>query len=84
MVNSYGTMMSAEHRALLRGTPVEVMRATGATMAILPRDAVLPGGQRVELDADFKDSAFSVWYLFDSVLPHGRDSNAGGLHHREK
>ena len=63
VVNSYGTMMSAEHRKLLRAAPIQVMQKTNATIAILPRDATLPGGERLTLPKDFTDSEFSVWRL---------------------
>jgi hypothetical protein len=58
VVNVSGTMMPAAYRELLRDTPVQVMRATGATIAILPRDAVLADGERLEVDGDID---FSVW-----------------------
>lgn len=63
VVDSYGTMMPAAHRELLRGTPVQVMRTTGATIAILPHDAELPGGERLLIGADFKEVEFSIWRL---------------------
>lgn len=62
VVNSYGTMMPTAHRELLRRPPVEVMRATGATIAILPRTMTLPEGRRIPVD---EDAEFSVWRLRD-------------------
>ncbi|MGD9127883.1 MAG: YfhO family protein [Planctomycetia bacterium] len=60
VVNSYGTMMPAEYRQRLRGTPVEVMRATGATIAILPVEVVLPAGECLLVD---EDAGFAIWRL---------------------
>ena len=68
VVNSYGTMMSSAHRELLRDTPLQVMYATGTTIAILPRDVTLPEGERVLID---ENSEYSVWRLPDVI----RDGN---------
>lgn len=56
----HGSMMPQEHREFVRQTErLEAMRLLGVRYAILPPDAILPGGQRL---ADDVDDAV-LWYL---------------------
>jgi len=68
VVNVYGSLMSAEHRRLLESDdPITIMRATGATYAILPEHDVLAGATRVE--EDVPDA--SLWRLAPDAVKQG-------------